>query len=139
MGKGTSLSVEQVRKLVESDEKGKKNLKKVLDGDLMVYCPAVRKKVKLPKEGVKFEKYNSRGRVVVRVYGHPKGCVSKDGKQATAGTFIANLPGSGSAAREHGKSVKRRSKSAKKSVKRRSKSRKSAKKSKKRRSKSRKA
>lgn len=113
MGKGTALTKSQVENLVADNPKGKANLKKLMSGSMKVYCPAARKKVTLKTSDLKFAKYTVRnGRVAVRAFGTASGCVTKDGKKATAGTFIANLPGSG-----RSKSVKR-SKSSKKSRKR---------------------
>lgn len=113
MGKGTTLSKSQVESLLANDPKGKANLKKLMSGTMKVYCPAARKKVSLSPGNIKFAKYTVRnGRIAVRAFGTASGCKTKDGKTATAGTFIANLPGSG-----RSKSVKR-SKSSKKSRKR---------------------
>ena len=113
MGKGTALTKSQVESLLANDPKGKANLKKLMDGTMKVYCPAARKKVSLSSANIKFAKYTVRnGRIAVRAFGTASGCKTKDGKTATAGTFIANLPGSG-----RSKSVAR-SKSSKKSRKR---------------------
>lgn len=120
MGKGTALTKSQVESLLANDPKGKANLKKLMSGTMKVYCPAARKKVSLSPGNIKFAKYTVRnGRIAVRAFGTASGCKTKDGKTATAGTFIANLPGSGRTSRSKSsiKSVAR-SKSSKKSRKR---------------------
>ena len=123
MGKGTTLSKSQVESLLANDPKGKANLKKLMNGTMKVYCPAARKKVSISPGSLKFAKYTVRnGRIAVRAFGTAGGCKTKDGKTATAGTFIANLPGSG-----RSKSVKRSKSRSKSKSRKRGKSRKRSK------------